>query len=67
MNIRKESEKGEFWVCPCGNRADLEDFETVDREGRPAKPASLWRDLYMCMQCGRIYDQEGNLVAETSV
>jgi len=61
-NISVESEKGEFWVCLCGNRADVSGFETSNSAGRLVKPASLWRDLYQCMECGRIYDQAGNLV-----
>jgi len=61
-NITVESRKGEFWACPCGNRADVSGFETSDRAGQLVEPARFWRNLYQCMQCGRIYDQTGNLV-----
>ncbi len=65
-NIRVTDEiNGDYWFCSCGNRADISGFNTTDLKGCPIEPRSMWKDLYMCRRCGKIYDLEGELVGQS--
>jgi hypothetical protein len=50
----------EWVICRCGNEAHLDGFYTCAEDGRIVPPVldGEWNEvLYLCMRCGRYFDQ----------
>jgi hypothetical protein len=49
----------DHWKCDCGNEPHLDGFYACDGNGNEVEPtAEAWPlPLYVCGQCGAIYDQ----------
>ena len=57
--ITNEAGNDEAWICICGNRPDSDGFYPCDKDGNEIEPTteSGWRELYVCLNCGRIIHQ----------
>ncbi len=50
---------GDHWVCTCGNHTMASGFDTCDVNGNHVEPfEGIWNELYICLECGRIIDQD---------
>lgn len=44
--------------CQCNNTPDMDGFSSCLADGTPIEPAGDWDGkLYVCLRCGRVYDQ----------
>jgi hypothetical protein len=62
-------EKGsDAWLCLCGNHANRSGFEACDTTGYVTEPDEEhhWPGLYICIECGRIIDQNRTVVRRVS-
>ena len=46
------------WVCICGNTPADDGFAPCNKNGDEVEPVEGWEDLYVCLNCGAIIDQE---------
>lgn len=59
VRITHEPGIEDAWVCVCGNTPADDGFYPCDADGNEVEPNldSIWENLYVCGQCGRIINQ----------
>lgn len=45
------------WRCICGNEPTADGFYPSNQNGNEIEPVKGWNELYVCVRCGRIIDQ----------
>lgn len=56
--IVHETGNKEAWICVCGNTPLGDGFFPCDEQGNEVEPAKGWNNLYVCVRCGRIVNQD---------
>lgn len=59
-----EQDEEDIWHCLCGNSTCWDGFYPCDLNGNEVEPTpELWTtDLYICPDCGRIFQQSDGKV-----
>lgn len=56
--ISHEVGSEDAWICLCGNVPSDDGFYPCDRKGNEMEPVQGWENLYVCLSCGRIINQD---------
>lgn len=61
--ILHAEESEDTWICMCGNMAEDAGFYPCNEQGNEVEPVKgEWDNLYICMGCGRLFNQDDRKV-----